>query len=299
MPENYAHQRTAAKAYAAVLGGEASYALLMGATGPDIFFYHKVVTGGDKYKLPKLGTQMHQARTGRFLRTLVEEAETPVQRDYAMGFLCHYAADHWVHPYVEAQTAPGAPFARDGGHGYLEMAIDAQLYLEDHPEGTAWEPPLKTHAVYHLSEAALREIAALLQRSVAKVFDRADISAEKILECFTDMCVVKEVFNRPNVIKWHIFRAVEKLLRIDAKITSHCYPRRMPEGDFMNRERRRWGVLGESLSVDECFEQAVLSGAAYLRAAQQLWQGTLSAEAFEDLLGNRSYVCNQRDSATD
>ena len=297
MPENYTHQRMAARALKSVTDQPPSPAFLMGSTGPDLLFYHKVVTFGDRYRLPRLGSQMHEARTGAFLSVLVTNARSQQQKDYALGFLCHYAADHWIHPYVVAMTTSHPSWQGDGGHGYLEMAMDGCYYLEDHPGVDQWEPPLHTHAVYALSETDMDEIDSLMRQSIAEVYER-DLPCGKIREAINDMRKVKAFFDRPSALKWWSMHLVEKMLHLKGVITSHCYLRQMPQEDFMNRQHRPWGEPMCCLSVDECFEQAVLSGAAYIRGAWQLWQHDMDQDTFESLLGNRSYTSNRRYSSS-
>ena len=137
MAEIYAHERLA---FLAAEGAELEPyvyaqqpAYLLGASGPDVLFFHYCWRFGNRYKLPSLGFLMHKARTNAFFEALFLRASTNAQRAYALGFLCHYALDHCVHPYVYAQCEKGRPFAMKGGHGFLEIAIDSTFYLIDTP----------------------------------------------------------------------------------------------------------------------------------------------------------------------
>ena len=121
MPEGYTHLRCAwraarAQKLTADLHREAFFA---GANGPDMLFCYQVWKPAKKraYPLPDLGERMHNENTGAFLRALLDGAKTPVQRSYAAGFLCHYAADTVVHPYVVLVTSPGQAYEGPGGHG--------------------------------------------------------------------------------------------------------------------------------------------------------------------------------------
>ena len=128
MPEGYTHVRTAQ--HAAELAGytpASPQAFATGANGPDILFVYQLWKPKARRTpdLPTLGNIMHRDKTGAFVLDLVQNAATPAQKDYALGFLTHYAADSTVHPYVYACMAQGAPYHCHGGHGYFEIALDS------------------------------------------------------------------------------------------------------------------------------------------------------------------------------
>ena len=109
MPEGYTHVRTAQKAAHAIhykLQCPAAFAA--GANGPDSFFCYEVWKKGQNrtYNLPLLGNRMHEDKTGAFLLALLHHTHTQAQIEYTLGFLCHYAADTVMHPYVVFVSTP-------------------------------------------------------------------------------------------------------------------------------------------------------------------------------------------------
>lgn len=103
-------------------------AFLLGNQGPDVLFYGSVNPLARASR--GLGTQMHRERTSELLRAFVEAANlspaidpasqlgtthtrlvrenvgaTPfdIAWSYVLGFVCHYALDSTVHPFVYAQ----------------------------------------------------------------------------------------------------------------------------------------------------------------------------------------------------
>ena len=130
MPEGYTHVRTAQKAAHAIhykLQCPAAFAA--GANGPDSFFCYEVWKKGQNrtYNLPLLGNRMHEDKTGAFLLALLHHTHTQAQIEYTLGFLCHYAADTVMHPYIVFVSSPGQPYGMKGGHGYFEIALDSTL----------------------------------------------------------------------------------------------------------------------------------------------------------------------------
>ena len=147
MAEFYAHERLAKAAAQSMTMDPMVYenfsAYLVGSNGPDPMFFRVLWRfEGGGMGVQKLGARLHDERCGRFVRELVDQANTPAQRAYALGFLCHYALDQVIHPYVRWQCRPGGDFSMEGGHGYLEEAIDSALYCKDNPKAGSLEPPV-------------------------------------------------------------------------------------------------------------------------------------------------------------
>ena len=165
MPEGYTHIRTArAAARLANIEPADGAAFDCGANGPDMLFCYRVWRKSARRgeDLPKIGDRLHGENTGAFLQALLENAKTPAQQSYAMGFLCHYAADCALHPYVVMITKPGAVYGMPGGHGYFEIALDSFLHQKD----TGKSAVSVNDNTPSLSEEALEGAAELLQAGI-------------------------------------------------------------------------------------------------------------------------------------
>ena len=134
MPEGYTHVRTAQKAaHALHYTLQCPAAFAAGANGPDSFFCYEVWKKGQNrtYNLPLLGNRMHEDKTGAFLLALLHHTHTQAQIEYTLGFLCHYAADTVMHPYVVFVSSPGQPYGMKGGKrcGALQFIMDGMRGL--------------------------------------------------------------------------------------------------------------------------------------------------------------------------
>ena len=83
--------------------GMPSGVLFWGCQGPDPLFYRKILLGSP---LHKLGNRMHSEKTdelfaalSRAVRDLSGDAQE-IAAAYFYGFVCHYALDSEIHPYV-------------------------------------------------------------------------------------------------------------------------------------------------------------------------------------------------------
>ena len=101
--------------------------------GPDVWFLYKPLGRHESR-----GRRMHTTKPGLFLMSLLRRARISACRkemfSYLAGFMCHYALDSTVHPYVIHITAEKYVFPRS--HMSLEHALDAKVMQRDGFWGT-------------------------------------------------------------------------------------------------------------------------------------------------------------------
>lgn len=302
MPEGYTHIRTARQA--AVLADYVPVvpkAFEAGANGPDILFCYQAWKPARRraVDLPGLGGRMHDECTGAFLMELVRRAKTPAQRDYALGFLCHYAADCAVHPYVVMITEKGQLYGRKGGHGYFEIALDSYLHKEDGKGGAV----PSAHACPHLVGAPLAQVGVQLQGAIQAVFGM-EVSREALADIFHHTYWVRRLFNSRFKIKRGLFWLVEPLFGGRGAITGHVSPARLkgtgprdkrPLPDSWTHPFTQETVQA---SVFQLLEQGARVGSGYILAARGYWQGKLTDEQLAQVVGSRSYLSGLEDPAS-
>lgn len=237
MPEGYVHVQIAlAAAEAAGWQVQCRPAFMAGANGPDMFYCFEAWKPRAKRRmdLPGFGDRLHGERTGAFLRALRRFAVTPAQRDYFMGFLAHYAVDCTVHPYVTAVTKPGMPYARKGGHGYFEIALDSSVHQKLTGSGAVPVddvcPPLPPQA--------MAEVAAQVRRAAARVFG-LELPAEWMAEAFAHSHLLRGIFQSRRHIKYGLFWLVEPLFGGRGVVTCHVSPRTLYGEGKKDRENGR------------------------------------------------------------
>ena len=222
MPEGYTHVRIAKKAAeSAALPIAHPEAFACGANGPDIFFFFEVWKSSKKrrFDLPELGNRMHEEHTGRFLTALMRHAETEAQKEFALGFLCHYATDTVIHPYVTAMTEEGMTYGGPGGHGYLEIALASLHHREDYGD-----PVIPSdHANPMPPAEELDELAELLHASILDAY-QIEVKREWIIRSFRDMHSVRKLFTSRYGFRRAVYSAAERLIGGKGYITSHVSP---------------------------------------------------------------------------
>ncbi|MDD3242924.1 MAG: zinc dependent phospholipase C family protein [Eubacteriales bacterium] len=306
MPDIYTHERFAKAARAALPpslsphAAQCPYAYLLGANGPDPLFYHRIWKGGSRRRLLQLAIRLHREKTAELLWALTTQARTPAQVAYACGFLCHYALDSSVHPYVYAQTAPGGLYDMPGGHGLLEGAIDGALCLADHPDAAsaAIAPGALSPAL--LPREELRQISELLSACLGQVFG-VRVPARCIGQSVRDMDRIARFLYRPRRARRRFLAVLEHLLKLPGQITGHIAPETLPTEDFLNESHAAW-VAPDSPgqvrheSVAELTEQALARLRGFFAAAAAARSGQMDAAHFGDALGRCSYSSDVPDS---
>ena len=79
-------------------------ALILGAQGPDIFFFHRALPWQKGKTLRKTGSALHRAKPSEIFDGLYEYCKTAdepdIAKSYACGFILHYSLDRSCHPFV-------------------------------------------------------------------------------------------------------------------------------------------------------------------------------------------------------
>ena len=294
MPEGYTHIRTAqAAARLAELNIPHEAAFGCGANGPDILFCYRVWRKGAKRgeNLPRMGDQLHNENTGLFLRTLLQNADTPAERSYALGFLAHYATDCTIHPYVVHLCKPGQLYGHKGGHGYFEIGLDSWLHKQDTGRGAV----RVNDNTPKLFGTELAEVGALLQKGIRAALGLT-VSREALADTFWHTRAMRSLFVSHTKIKYILFWLLEPLFGGRGFITGHVTPARLKGTRPRDKHKlpKRWvhPFTGEQMQQDinALLEAATRRSAAYMLAAEGYWSGRFQLDRVMGLVGSANYV---------
>ena len=147
-----------------------------GCQGPDPLFYRKILLGSP---LHKLGNRMHSEKTdelfaalSRAVRDLSGDAQE-IAAAYFYGFVCHYALDSEIHPYVycrQMQFCTENPkLSASAVHSRIESDIDYLLYERAcHRPITEFDPEER----YQLSPVEQAVLSVMLHAAQNRVRSR-------------------------------------------------------------------------------------------------------------------------------
>lgn len=284
MPEAYTHLRIARAALvAARMSVPCQNAYETGAQGPDPLLAAHAL-GRRKSDLPALARRMHTQDCGAFLVLLLQNATTPAQRSYALGFLMHYAADTTLHPYVLALSAPGAVYERAFGHGFCEAALDSFFYQADN--GKTAVPVHDAAPALHTKQLA--EVCALLKKTVRAVYG-LDVPALDFADAFHLFRLGHKHTASPHGGKKLLARAADAVLRKKGCLLSHTTPQKPPKDGFPKEWTHLETGEAQTSGPHALCMQAVHQGAKHLVAASELWQQKITPAQCWRRLGSNSY----------
>ncbi|MEG1896003.1 MAG: zinc dependent phospholipase C family protein [Oscillospiraceae bacterium] len=287
MPDSYAHKFNGQNAMRIAQYTPRSYpAFILGCNGPDPLFSYKMYLPFHKKGLNTLGTKMHNEKTGLFLQNLFRLAKTNTQKDYCLGFLCHYSLDSTLHPYVNYITsAYASPYNIRHGHGYFESALDSYI---SHTETGSWAAQPEEYFP-EIKKMQLDQIITLFKRAVQATYDDSVYPREDYLRAFKDFKLTKRWMYSTGSWKIPIGALVEKLLGLGSGfVTCHMQPckrviknvpmwRNVPVGFFC------------TATIQELFGRADYMSADYIKVGLSYFNGQYSlGELLEDI-GNKSY----------
>ncbi len=212
-----------------------------GLQGPDPFFYHALAFGSPFKKYANL---MHSYKTdelfyafSRAVNRLCDERQIIAQA-YFYGFLCHYALDSNIHPYVycrQLQWKEKMPNVNDSSiHCRIENDIDHELYM------AKFKKPLTDFDVdkqYKLSEEEIAIISVILHYVLKSVYD-VNIPNAKIRTSFEEMRrVIKVLYSKNQTI----CQGLKKLECIVGKGLFTChFKTEKPNWDCLNLKHSPW-----------------------------------------------------------
>lgn len=215
-----------------------------GAQGPDPLFFRSVLRGSP---LHALGNRLHSERTGTFFFALAEAAgllpdcDRAAGEAYLFGFLCHYALDCRIHPYVyflqHARERAGIP---GNHHCAIETAIDRMLAAE---QGDAPLDRFPIAKLFAISRDERRIAAGMLRHAIRAAFGSAP-EPEELEAAFADMLRFERIlFNTPR--RFYLpAAAAERILGRPGAFTAHFKCGRAPE-DLFNRAGSPWTAEAE------------------------------------------------------
>lgn len=240
-------------------------AFLLGAQGPDIFYFSRAYPWLIGEKGMPIGNALHKARPSVLvdaLRTAVADADAPDRKtaeSYALGFLCHYAADRVMHPFVCAmqermmQEDPSYASGHNPYHYRIESALDTILLRQN--RGQRVERFRLTWLVPEQTPQADEAVAALLMRVINNVLCRsADTHA--LLKLRTDLRQSMWWMTDRFGWKHKAFRVFETISHKGAWYSSLIRTPHVDWYDFANASHCEWRD-GESSDAFELYRRSV------------------------------------------
>ena len=288
MPDGFAHKYNAVCAMNIAQYKPRNYrAFILGCNGPDPLYFYQMYNPWRKFSLQDLAHRMHTEKTGLFLQNLFRFAQTNAQKDYCLGFLCHYSLDSVMHPYVNyITTAYAHPYNRDFGHGWFESSLDSHISFDEcgdpaaHPN--AYAPEIK--------KMYLDQIVTLFKQAVEATYTDIEFDRSEYVKLFADFRKIKKAMYSPGKLKISISRLAEIALRYPkGYITSHMQPCTDQLKNVSIWRNNETGFFCDS-TIEELFGRANQQSADYIAVGLKYFGGVYSIHDLLEDIGNKSYI---------
>lgn len=213
-----------------------------GCQGPDPLFYRKIYLVSP---LHSLGNRMHSQHTGRLFAALartvhlLSDEAGEMAAAYFYGFLCHYALDSTIHPYVycreEEFCAENARLNPSAVHSSIESDIDCLVYERAyHRPVTEFEP--ERH--YTLAPEEKAVLSVVLHAVLLDVYGE-DIPVRELRRSFDEMLAWECFLYSDSRAVYRGARTLETLAGRGALLTGHMKVE-PPAWDALNLSHRPW-----------------------------------------------------------
>lgn len=240
-----------------------------GCQGPDPLFYRKILFGSP---LHKLGNRMHSEKTDELFTALARGvhcltgAAQEAAAAYFYGFLCHYALDSQIHPYVycrqEQICSADAKLSASAVHCQIESDIDYLVYERAyHAPVTEFKP----EGFYRLPVEEKAVLAVLLHAVLENVYGE-DVPVRDLRRAFDEMLSWESFLYSENRAVYRGAQRLERMAGRGAILTGHMKIER-PAWDALNEQHTPWHNLWtpeetRTDSVPELFGLARIGAAA-------------------------------------
>ena len=223
----------------------------IGAQGPDIFFFHRVLPWQLGTSYVREGQRMHKISPARLFdafRSMINRQTDAQKHDvmlsYVEGFFCHYALDRAAHPFIlywqehlrEEQPRYGTTDSQY--HFRIESALETMTLRRE--TGRLMRDFSLTTVLPTDRQTDFLTIGRLYQPVFAALLGSADATAEHIALAPGDMRQALLFMTDKSMIRQRLIHPLERLVRKGHIGTSLLRPLDTGDWDYANEAHRLW-----------------------------------------------------------
>lgn len=278
-------------------------AVIYGTQGPDFLFFHRILPTMPGKSLTGVGSRIHRADPAKLFKAMADYINDGKNYDrdtvisYFCGFICHYALDRSVHPFVywamedikEKENITYHPFVL---HNRIEFDMDMIFLREKRNITNALN--FSTKSFLSGDEILLNEMARASCAAFSSVLEES-LNKDKFYEAFSDFRYMQGVINSGK--KWHIslLKAIQFPFKhfIGPGLTAMMLSEKPDEKyDYMNSAKRVWHYpdnkdITLDKSVFELFEEAKTEAEDMIKGFFDVIEGKQTSET---VFGHRSFL---------
>ncbi len=249
-------------------------AAMIGAQGPDLFFFHRILPWEPGKSLAREGSRMHKLSPARLFEgfravlAATRGEEYDHMKGYIEGFFCHYALDRTAHPFVlywQEVLAREEPAYGRGSHAYhfrIESALDTIMLRRE--TGRRIQDFRLSSALPHENAAVDMAIGHLFEPLLPRWFGTQGADASLIAKAPGDMRrVARLITDRHQLRRKWIVRPVEAICRQGHFLSSLLRPETTNDWDYANEAHKAWHNPADPafVSTDSFYDLYALAAA--------------------------------------
>ncbi|HHV51681.1 MAG TPA: zinc dependent phospholipase C family protein [Clostridiales bacterium] len=222
---------------------------LIGAQGPDIFFFHRVFPWEIGKSHTDIGLKLHRGSPARLFegfRELLNENQARHDEilSYIIGFFCHYAIDRAAHPYIYwwqeklAEQDPGYGKKPYQYHFRIESALDTIVLRR---ETGRLISRFNLTSVLPKDNGSRYSLVGFIYHELVERMFSLSIPAELLARAPGDMRHALFFMDDKRMLKQKlIFRPLERLTGLGHIATSLLRPVDPNDWDYANLSHQEW-----------------------------------------------------------
>ena len=288
MPDSYAHKYNAKCALEIANYKPRNYStFILGCNGPDVFYYYRKMDPFRSQNMSSLSSLLHSRRTGLFLQNMFRFAQTNAQKDFCLGWLCHYAMDSVLHPYINyVTTAYGSPFNIEHGHSFFESSLDT--YISKYETGFPAANP--EEYLPDLPKMYIDQIITLVKQAVDATYPEEKYDRSDYMQAYTDFKRIKKTLYAPTRVERIYARVLEIWLKLGRDfILSRIQPCNMEIKNIGIWRNNPMGFFCTA-TIEELMEKANHTAADHIAIGLKYFDGVYSIGDLLEDIGNKSYA---------
>lgn len=278
-------------------------AVIYGTQGPDFLFFHRLLPNMPGKSLMGTGSAIHRSDPAKLFAAMAEYLINGKNYDrdcvisYFCGFICHYALDRSVHPFVywamedikKREHITYHPFVL---HNRIEFNIDMLLLKEK----KNIENTLKFSTKALLSDNP--ELIENMARAASFAFSvtlKLSCDEKKFEQAFRDFRYMQGIINSGNKKRNDFLKAVQLPLYpvIGPGVSSMMLQEKADDKyDYMNRAKNEWYYPADksvklNKSVYELFDETKEDAAQMITGFMNILEGKADSS---EVFGHRSFL---------
>ena len=219
-------------------------AFIWGASGPDIFFLHRVMPYQKGRSLKEYGSRIHSMSAEKIINYFIGFArnnQSDIAMSYTLGFITHYAFDATAHPFIvyfsDVLEEQRLDMLNSICHNEIEANLDSLFLRYERKQKIS---SFRLQSTAPMKERVNRLIAEMWHGFLLEYF-RQDIKTDELVQVQKDWHHSLVMLNDRRSLKKSIVKLGERLLKISpvlSPIIRTSYPDL--SFDYANMSHSEW-----------------------------------------------------------